>query len=77
MPLCYLNHFLQLWEKMIMIITGKVNMIIVNMINLDYITMAYQVPHETAKFCRDCGLVKEPLAIATDIAFQVDNYDGR
>ena len=37
----------------------------------------YQVPHNTAMFCRDCGLVKESLAIATDIAFQVDNYDGR
>ena len=35
--------------------------------------MTFQVPHDTAMFCKDCGLVKEPFTLATDIAFQVDD----
>ena len=56
-------------QVVIMII--MIVMLIIMMMMLNITT--FQVPLETAKFCKDCGLVKEPFTLATDIAFQVDN----
>ena len=69
---CHIHSGVVEIAKMIMI-TIKVIlavMIFTHMLNTMDLN---QVPYETAKFCQDCGLVKEPYTLATDIAFQVDD----
>ena len=68
---CHIHSGVVKIAKMIMI-TIKVILAAMLLISMDF----NQVPHETANFCQDCGLVKEPYTLATDIAFQVDDdYD--